>query len=270
MVEVRVLQVRLSDDKRHGVNLEGLVNSASPKVDFKTQAFATTTGPGAIFSVDGGRFDQVIDLLNSTNDAKTLAAPKITMINGRESRIQIGQRLAYTTSTTTQTVTVQGVQFLDVGVLLTVTPHITDDGNVILQVHPKVSSGQINPNNDLPEEETTELRTSIMVPDGNGVMLGGLIQEIDIERQSKLPVLGDIWVVGRLFQRRSTQRERAEVIIALKPQIIPGLCSPDDSMELDRAYAPLLTPGLKPAARPEPHLHDAMKRPLRNIRGSMH
>lgn len=271
LVEARVLQVRLGKDTRHGVNLEGLINQAGPEVWLKTQAFASPTGSGAVFSVDGSRFNQLLDILNTTTDAKTLAAPKVLMINGQESRIQIGQRLAYITSTTTQTVTVQGVNFLDVGVLLTVTPHITESGQIMMKINPKVSSGQINPANDLPEEETTELQSTVLVQDGAGIIIGGLIQETDLERQSKLPFLGDLWLVGRLFQRRSLERERAEVIIALLPRIVncKQCLTPEEETELARTQLPLLTPELIPAPRPEPTLNDAIRKPVRSIKGFM-
>jgi type II secretory pathway component GspD/PulD (secretin) len=269
MVEVRILQIKLSNERRHGVNLEAMVHANNPEIMFKTDAFASSVGPAATFSVDGTQFTQLIDCLSSTVDSKTLAAPKLMMINGQESRIQIGQRLAYTTSTTTQTVTVEGVQFLDVGVVLSVTPHIADDGQILMRVQPKVSTGQINPNTELPEEETTELATSVMVPDGSGVIIGGLLQETNIERQIKIPWLGDVWLVGRLFQRRNIDRERAEVIVALLPRIVPnGRCDcTEGSQEMDRTLLPILKPDLAPAPRPEPALHDAINRPVGSLQG---
>ncbi|HAC89473.1 MAG TPA: hypothetical protein DCF63_02410 [Planctomycetaceae bacterium] len=269
MVEVRVLQVKLSHDGKHGVNLDGLLsNSGSNEVWFRTKAFASSTGPGAVFTVDSGRFDKLIDILATTTDAKTLAAPKLLMLNGQESRIQIGQRLAYTTSTTTQTVTVQGVQFLEVGVLLHVTPHITEDGQILMKVHPKVSSGQINPTTELPEEDTTEMETSVMVPDNTAIFIGGLIQEINIDRQSKLPILGDIWMIGRLFQRRTVDRERSEVIVALLPRIVPCECESNhlEAADVARTQLPILTPELQPSPRPEPSLPDALRNPIRPLR----
>jgi type II secretory pathway component GspD/PulD (secretin) len=133
----------------------------------------------------------------------------------------------------------------------------------LLKVRPKVSSGDINPTTTLPEEETTEVDTSVMVPDGYGVIIGGLIQEIDNERQSKVPFLGDVWVIGRLFQRRAVERERSEVVVALLPRIVPvGNCpTPSELIELQRVVSPLLTPTLQSAPRPEPELNDAINNP---------
>lgn len=265
MVEARLLQVKLENDNRHGVNFDALARLAGANVSFKTQAFASGVGPAAIFTVDGTDFNSLIDYLATTNDSKTLAAPKLLMINGQESKIQIGRRLGYFVTTTTQTSTLQDVQFLEVGVVLTVTPQITADGHVVMKVRPKVSTGEINPTTTLPEEETTEVDTSIMVPDGHGVIIGGLIQETDNERQSKTPFLGDIWLVGRLFQRRAVERERSEVVVALLPRIVPqDACpTPVELFDLQRVESPLVTPTLQSAPRPEPRMRDAASRPTR-------
>ncbi|MCH7687512.1 MAG: type II and III secretion system protein, partial [Planctomycetes bacterium] len=188
----------------------------------RTQGFTNAAAsPSFFLGIDGTDLDALIEALTTTMDAKTLASPKILVLNGQEARIQIGAQLGYLVTTTTQTSTLQQVQFLDVGVVLRVTPQITDDNQVLMTVYPEVSSGQINEITGLPEEETTEVQTTVMLADGQGMIIGGLIQETDIENQSKIPLLGDLWLVGRLFQRKSVTRQRSEIIIALIPRIVP-------------------------------------------------
>lgn len=264
LVEVRLLQIRLADENSHGVQLEQLARGSGPEVWLKTQTFSDAANPGAIFTVGGSHFDKVMDLLAKTTDSKTLASPRLLMTNGQESRLQIGSRLAFSTSTTTQTSTVQAVEFLDVGTVLTVTPQIGANGYILMEINPKVSTGEIDPISKLPNEDTTELNTTILIPDGHGVIIGGLIQESDIERQSKVPILGDLWLIGRLFQRRTFDRERTEVIVALMPRIVNSDLSPNakDFEDLGRVDMPLLTPELQSAPRPEPSLHDAIRKPI--------
>lgn len=268
MVEVRLLQVKLEKDDRHGINFDAIAQLSGTELSFETQTLAAAN-PSPVFTIDGGDFDGFLDCLVTTNDAKTLAAPKLLMVNEQESKIQIGRRLGYFVTTTTQTSTLQDVQFLEVGVVLTVTPQITRDGHILMQVHPKVSSGEINPTTTLPEEETTEVDTSVMVLNEHGVIIGGLIQEVDNERQSKLPLLGDLWLVGRLFQRRTVERERVEVVVALLPRIVnvDAECLTEREIyDLQRVDAPILTPTLESAPRPEPKLHDSLENPSRLLR----
>ena len=122
------------------------------------------------------------------------------------------------------------------------TPRISKENNVIMHVKPEVSSGEINPITELPEEETTHVETALMLPDGHGMVIGGLIQESDVETESKIPVLGDLWLVGRLFQFRQTKRKRTEIVIALIPHVVPydPLIQQRECQGLCRATTPLL------------------------------
>ena len=244
--------MKLRNELLHGVNFETLARVAGADIDFNVKGFANNAGPGMVFSVDGTDLNMLVNALETNTDAKTLANPKVLVLNGQQSRIQIGKRLGYFVTTATQTSTLQDVQFLEVGVVLDVTPTISDDGQVLLRVKPEVSNGAINPITTLPEKEATEVETSVLLPDGHGIIIGGLIQETDIETQNKVPFLGDLWLIGRLFQRRTVQRERSEVIVVLVPRIVPyDDCYPHkDSVDYARANAPLVTPELNALAVP--------------------
>ena len=267
LIEAYILQVDLKDETRHGVNLQVLAQLANADVSLRTVGFANPMASPAFFlGVDGTDLDGLLEALKSTTDAKTLATPKVLVVNGQEARIQIGAQLGYLVTTTTQTSTLQNVDFLDVGVVLRVTPVISDDNQVLITVKPEVSSGRINPVTGLPEEETTEVETTIMLPDGEGMIIGGLIKETDIDSQTKVPIVGDLWLVGRLFQRRISTRERTEIIIALVPRIAPyNSCNrARDEVGLQRVTTPLFTGPLHRTSRPwEPGLPDAMSDPRR-------
>ena len=123
--------------------------------------------------------------------------------------VHVGDDIGYQGSqTTTQTSTFQNVQFLQVGVLLKIRPSITRDDRVLLHVHPEVSTGAINPLTNIPDKSTTELETDVMLNDGQGMIIGGLIKENDSTVQSKIPYLGDLWKVGILFKRSEVTKER--------------------------------------------------------------
>lgn len=261
LIEVHILSVELQDDAKHGVNFEYLKKLGTPEVTLKTAGFADAgASPAFLFNIAAGELNLLLEALETTNDAKTLATPKVLALNGQEARIQIGEQLGFRVTTTTQTSTMESVEFLDVGVVLRVTPRITRDNHVVMTVKPEVSSGEINPKTELPEEETTEVETSLMLPDGHGMVIGGLIRELDIETQTKIPVLGDLWLIGRLFQKRELKRKREEIIIALIPHVVP-YAPVRQQMECDqfrRATTPLLYGPVRTAARPdEPRFPDA-------------
>jgi len=267
LIEVHVLSIELEDDLEHGINLEYLDELGVPSATLRTQgfadaaAFAKGTSPAFFFDLAAGDLNALVQALETTTDAKTLAKPKVLALNGQEARIQVGERLGYRITTTTQTSSLEGVEFLDLGVVLTVTPRITKDNNVIMYVKPEVSSGDVV--DDLPEEETTEVETALMLPDGRGMLIGGLIQESDVEIESKIPVLGDIWLIGRLFQKHEIERRRTEIIIALIPHVVPyqPIIQERECEQFRRTTTPLLYGPLLQNPRPsEPRFPNAGQR----------
>jgi len=267
LIEVHVLQVTLNDEMRHGVNFEFLEEIAGRDLALSAVGLANpVASPAAFFSFDGTDLDVLVEALQNTTDSKTLASPKVMVLNGQNAKIQIGERLPFFVTTTTETSTLQDVRFLDVGVVLDVTPQITADGQILMYVKPKISGGQILPESGLPREETTEVETTVMLPDGRGIIIGGLIQETDDDQQSKIPFLGDLWLVGRAFQRRTAQKERRELIVALVPRIVPygAPRTAREEAEWNRATTPLFHGALDRTFRPEePLLPDAVRNPRR-------
>lgn len=273
LIEAHVLQVNLKNDLRHGVDLQHMFDISGTKVSLQTTGFANPkASPAFFFGIDNNNFHALLEALKTTTDAKTLATPQVLCLNGQHAKIQIGQQLGFLVTTTTQTSTLQNVNFLDVGVVLDVTPTITDEGMVMLQVKPEVSGGQINAAG-LPQEDTTEVETTVMLADGNGMIIGGLIKEEDTETQTKIPYLGDVWLAGRLFQRRTVLRQRNEVIIALVPYIMPYPDARTLGMEggVERARTRLVTPELDRFDRRqwEADLPDAIRNPRFPLSGEL-
>ena len=204
----------------------------------------------------------VIELLQNTTDAKNLGSPKILVLNEQEARLQVGEHLGFKVTTTTETSTLESVQFLDVGVVLRIVPRITRDGRVLLHVKPEVSKGNVNPSTGLPESQTTELETDVMLRDNQGMVIGGLIKEEDHVAQNKVPYLGNVKGVGFLFRRSEVTKKRSEIIVALVPRIQPYNCQYHDfeQGELVKASVPLMHGALKRTDRPwDPVLPDGKR-----------
>lgn len=234
LIEANVLQVTLGNDNRHGVNLKALATMGGAHVDFESKGFAeSASNPGFTLGLDGHDLDTLLECLKSSSKVRTLASPKVLCVNGQEARMQIGSKFGYFVTTTTQTSTLQNVNFLDIGVVLRVKPIIADDDKVLLTVEPKVSGGRINPTSKLPEEDTTEATTTVLLPDGRGMVIGGLIKETDNESRSWIPWLGEKPFIGRLFSKVGIKKERVEVIIALTPHIVP-YCDPTQLREAEQ------------------------------------
>lgn len=223
LIEAEVLQVNLTEDERHGVNLDALFRMGDGRVVVESAGMATvaTGTPTFKLGVESTDLNSVIEFLKSKSNVRTLATPKLLVITGQEGKIQVGSKLGYTTLQQNQTSTIQNVEFLELGVILTVEPIVTRDGQVVMKVQPQVSGGRINPDTSLPEEDTTQTETTVILPDGKGMIIGGLIKEEDSKKSSWVPYLGELPVLGGLFRRRTNSTSRSEVIIALTPHIVP-------------------------------------------------
>jgi len=265
LIKANILQVDLKDDCRSGVNLRQLVSFSGNEIEFATVGLANPVATTASFlQVTGGSLDALIEALQTTTDAKSLASTELLVVSGQEARLQSGQQLGFRVTTTTQTSTLESVEFIDVGVVLTVTPHVTRDGRVLMRIKPEVSEGQISPDTGLPEEDTVEIETDVLLNNGQGLVIGGLIQEIDTNVQSKVPWLGDIPYAGVLFQKRQLVKSRSEIIVTLIPHVMPY--SPIEIAHNDhrmmRTQQPLLSPPLNRFPRPyEAQMPDTFTNP---------
>ena len=270
VVEAHVLQVTLRDNNRHGVNFNKLAHASGSKINLEAVGMAAGASTASALRLAGSDLSGLIEALKSTNDTKTLASPKVAVLNGQEARISVGGKLGYLLTTATNTSTLQSVEFLNFGVILTVTPIITEDGRVLMTVAPTVSTARINPTSKLPESESTEVATKVMLNDGEAIVIGGLIKETKSDGQNKVPWLGDLWLVGRLFQSRERVRERNEIIIALIPRIsrMGDTCQPDPYGDVDQATTRLMDVDLNATDRSkwEGTLPDATKRAKANHR----
>ncbi len=232
LIEAHVLDVKLNDKNSCGVDfnafgLNGIIDSSGtissyvPRV--ATNGLASSAASPAFVATLGNKsLGAVIELLEETTDAKSLGSPKLLVLNEQEARIQVGETIYYSQTTTTETSTQQGAGSVETGVILRITPRITRDHRVLLHVAPEVSTPGQRETPDLPPDtSTTTLVTDVMLNDNQGMVIGGLIQEKDSTDQKKIPYLGNVKGIGFLFRRSIVEKERHEIIVALVPRIQP-------------------------------------------------
>lgn len=161
----------------------------------------------------------VLSALAQKGLSKILSNPKVTTINNKEAKILVGQRIPYTTTTVSTTGSTQSTNFLDVGVKLTVTPTINIDQKITLAVHPEVSLF-VRADAAGPVIGTREAQTTVLVGNGETVVIGGLITEEDRKNGTQVPLLGDLPIIGHLFRRDYSSKQRSELLVFLTPHIV--------------------------------------------------
>ena len=205
--------------------LDGGMGSAH--TDFISGLGITPGGAGLNIGILKNGIGLFIQALEQITDTTVLANPKVLVLNKQRGEVMVGRRDGYVTTTTTETSTVETVEFLETGTRLIFRPYVGNDGYVRLEIHPEDSTGGLTADN-LPFEETAEVTTNVLVKDGSTIVIGGLFRDNMLVKRGQAPWLGNIPVVGALFRRTRDDSTRQEVIILLTPHIIEDPASEND------------------------------------------
>lgn len=168
-----------------------------------------------------------LDAMATKGDTNILANPRIAAVDNRPARIFIGDTVTYVVSSSTAPTTGQPTVVTEkahVGITLLVTPRISGDGSVMLEVHPNVSTitGYLPAPGgaSIPQISERSVDTTIRVQDGETVAIGGLIRDEEIKSMSKVPLLGDIPFLGQLFRHRNNSRTRSDVTVFITTKVV--------------------------------------------------
>ena len=197
-------------------NGTGNINVTEPKTPSSaTIDYAITKNWGSVSAK--------IDMLERMNKANIISNPRITTVDNREAKILVGQKIPLIV----QDVAGNPVsQLQTIGIQLKVTPHLTQDKKIIMDLHPEVS--------DLATQSTvqggviintSEADTRVMVDDGQTAVIGGLIRTNDGVIRQGVPILKDFPIIGMLFRSSNTSRQNRELIIFVTPRLLTDMAS---------------------------------------------
>ncbi|MBC7807670.1 MAG: type II secretion system protein GspD, partial [Akkermansiaceae bacterium] len=159
-----------------------------------------------------------LDALANQNRARTLASPNLSAIDGQPATAFIGDQIKYVIAVqqTQQGQTIQ-TETATVGITLKVTGKASPDGYITLYVHPEVSSitsfANLGNGISLPQISTRFVDTTIRVKSGETIAIGGLLREQDVNNLQKVPIIGDIPILGQLFRRSEKRKTRSEIVV---------------------------------------------------------
>lgn len=158
----------------------------------------------------------------SQGKLKVLSDPKIATLNGKSANINITNQIPYNTSNVTPTgVVTTNVAYITTGIQMKVKPTINADGRITLEVAPTVSQPTIAAPGAAPGVDSRNADTTVVVKDGETIVIGGLITDSVSNTENKIPLLGDLPILGWLFKRKTIIRSRVELLIFVTPKIMP-------------------------------------------------
>ena len=282
MIEATIVEVTLADGYRQGIDWTRL---GVPGWSVRPRGSGDATPGQPTLSYLSANSDIRLELLETFGTVKVLSSPRLSVLNNQTAMLKVVEEVVYflVDSTTTEyddrkqarisaTTTPQSVS---VGMVMSVTPQISADGDITLNVRPTISgiSGfKDDPNpslgdipNRVPQIRTREIESMLRLRSGEVAVLGGLMEDRVDHDTGRIPLFGDLPVVGELFTRRDNNVRRTELLIFLRPLLIdePGMRGgyaeyagrlPDDDFLLDspspgqrnfphQPLRPLLAPG---------------------------
>jgi type II secretory pathway component GspD/PulD (secretin) len=245
LIEARILQIVLRPEYDVGIdwkldfrdsNNKSLQNLSFENTYLNASGLsandnlANTFGKVAVGNIDVDAFEFEIRALEQVSDTKILSNPRILVTNKEEARIHIGDTVPYIISTTSGTgdnaITSEDVRFVDVGLKLNVMPVINDEGFVTMRLRPEISSvtGTVeSEGGGIPQVNKTEVETTVIVQDGNTIVMGGLKKDDKVHTKRGFPVLMDMPVLGSLFGRTSDSVTSTEIVIFITPHVMSGM-----------------------------------------------
>ena len=202
---------------------EWVDRKTTEKGDYSTLAAALGGVNGAAMSIMMGDWTALITAVSSDSNSNILSSPSITVMDNGEASFIVGEEVPVITGSTAGSNNDNPFQTVDrkeVGIKLKVVPQINEGNSVQLNIEQEVSN-VLGANGAVDVRfAKRQLNTSVIVEDGQMIVLGGLIDERALESESKVPLLGDIPVLGHLFKSTSTQVEKKNLMVFIKPTII--------------------------------------------------
>ena len=228
--------IGLAAGYKHGTApaVNGVVGEGFGRAPITTLAGAVAQASpgGAIYSILGKDFQATLHAIATAGKTEILSRPSILARNNQAATISLGQQVPLISGTRFDTFGNQlnTITYQNVGVNLSVTPFISSDGNVEMVVTPEISSLadkslwvpiSAGTNSVLaPVINSRTATTTVVVPNGQTVVIGGLMENTVTESENKIPVLGDIPLLGNLFKRKQKENVKRELMIFLTPTIV--------------------------------------------------
>jgi general secretion pathway protein D len=258
-VLIKVLVAEVTHDNSMDIGAEfsilNLNDNGVAEVSAGTDFNLARQTNGAVVKIARKEFNATLRALENVGKLDVLSRPYILASDNQLASITVGQEVPFVTNTriTDQGQTLNTIQYQDVGIILNVTPHINPEGLVILDVSPEISqltgtTVTVSEGVDAPVIAKRSAESRVGVKDGQTVVIGGLMEDRKTSTVQKVPILGDLPLVGAAFRRTQWTKAKTELLIFLTPHVAqqPQTLGPmtDEEMRGTRLTPRAVAPGV--------------------------
>ena len=258
-VLIKVLFLEITHTDALDLGVEGSYDDrdgSGENDQFLTDFGIDAASQGGFYRILNQKLNVTLRALAQQGKLEVLSRPSVLARNNETATITIGQEVPFIRNSriTDEGQTINTVEYEDIGIILEVTPHITSDRLVEMEVLPEISTltaetVAISDTIDAPVIAKRSAQTRVVVGDGKTVVIGGLMEDNETEAVRKVPFLGDIPYLGVLFRRTITSKAKTELLIFLTPHVIETVRELDDRTEAEKARTELMPEAVSDAQR---------------------
>lgn len=230
LLEAVIAEVTLDDDLKFGVRWFLGENDNHGTFSDSSTGAVSSVFPGFSYFLKANDIAFSLNAISSVTNVRVLSAPSLVVLDNKTATLQVGDQVPIVTQSAkavsaADAPIVTNVELKDTGLILRVTPRVNDSGLVTLEIEQEVSSVVKTTTSgiDSPTIRQRKMKTSVVVNDSEALALGGLIQEKETTGKSKVPVLGDVPLLGAAFRQKSNAISRTELVIFIRPRVIRDL-----------------------------------------------
>lgn len=245
LIEAKVIETKLDNTDKLGIDWTAKISAYGaqrpitwpfPRIrdnEFMKDAFPAAASTEFKFgTLNFQQLQAVLELLSTRTDTNTLSNPRIVTLDNQPASITVGTKwpvAEYTYNSEQAKWQVSGWKYQEYGIILKVTPHVNKEGYVTMDIAPQVSdkTGEVSFDTAaIPILSTQETSTRVMVKDGETLIIAGLLKDKTTDTKKKIPILGDIPLLGLLFQKSEKVLEKTDLLIFITPHIITPVSTP--------------------------------------------
>lgn len=237
-IEVVIADISLDAQTQFGIEWNVMRGESTFGTDFGLQNPQTTEG--LRYSIVSRNFSAILRALKAQNRVRVISTPHVMVSDNSPAVISIGESIPYAANSNVTGGGVVQVQtdFRDVAITLNVTPHISPGDQILMDVDQQVNSlldfVQIAPGQLAPRTTNRHAGTTVTVGNGQTIVIGGILSDQVNRRVRKVPILGDLPLIGNLFRSVDRQTQRSELVVFLTPHVVREPADVDALREFER------------------------------------
>lgn len=227
LIEATIAEVRLNDKLRFGLKWFFRAEDSGFTLTDNLAGAVAPTFPGFSYFVNMPSVKVALDALSSVTDVNVVSSPSLMVLDNKKAVLQIGKDVPIATQSAVSVTNpdapiVNAISFRNTGVILGITPRVSDNGRILLDIEQEVSDAVRTDTSNInsPTFQQRRIKTTVAVTDGQSVVLAGMMQDSSTNARTKAPLVGDIPIVGNLFKQKDDTIERTELLIAITPHVV--------------------------------------------------